>query len=147
MSTLVLLANLAATLFMTGVIWFVQIVHYPLFSAVGTVEFARYELSHTRLVTWVVAPPMLLELGTALLLLAAPPRGVSVPALWAGVALVLVLWASTVLLQIPQHNALVSGFAADAHRRLVIGNWLRTFAWSARSALLLWLTAQALRTA
>jgi hypothetical protein len=31
----VLLANLSATLFMVSVIWFVQMVHYPLFARVG----------------------------------------------------------------------------------------------------------------
>ncbi|MFY0528690.1 hypothetical protein ACN28I_37835 [Archangium gephyra] len=31
---LVLLAHAAATLFMVGLIWFVQVVHYPLFSRV-----------------------------------------------------------------------------------------------------------------
>ncbi|MCK6525129.1 hypothetical protein L6R49_27300, partial [Myxococcota bacterium] len=34
-STLLLLIHAAATWFMVGLIWFVQIVHYPLFSAVG----------------------------------------------------------------------------------------------------------------
>lgn len=30
-----LLVHAAVTLYMTGVIWFVQVVHYPLFSCVG----------------------------------------------------------------------------------------------------------------
>ncbi len=30
------LAQTAATLFMTGLIWFVQIVHYPLFATIYT---------------------------------------------------------------------------------------------------------------
>jgi hypothetical protein len=36
---LLLLANAAATFFMVGVIWFVQVVHYPLFARVGTLDF------------------------------------------------------------------------------------------------------------
>ena len=32
---LLLLLHAAATLFMTGLIWFVQVVHYPLFARVG----------------------------------------------------------------------------------------------------------------
>ena len=32
----IFLAHIAATLFMCGAIWFVQIVHYPLFEQVGT---------------------------------------------------------------------------------------------------------------
>jgi len=37
---LVLFANLAATLVMVGDIWFVQVVYYPLFSAVGADRFS-----------------------------------------------------------------------------------------------------------
>ncbi len=35
MFALLVLGNLAPTLMMTGLIWFVQIVHYPLFDRVG----------------------------------------------------------------------------------------------------------------
>jgi hypothetical protein len=37
----VLLTCVASTLFMTGLSWFVQVVHYPLFAAVGPDAFAR----------------------------------------------------------------------------------------------------------
>ena len=32
---LILLSNVAATLYMVGLIWCIQIVHYPLFAQVG----------------------------------------------------------------------------------------------------------------
>ncbi len=57
----VLLAHLAATLFMAGVIWFVQVVHYPLFSRIGSEKFSLYSNAHSRLTTCVVGPPMLVE--------------------------------------------------------------------------------------
>jgi hypothetical protein len=57
----VLLAHLAATLFMAGVIWFVQVVHYPLFSRIGSEKFSLYSKAHSRLTTCVVGPPMLVE--------------------------------------------------------------------------------------
>ena len=43
------LGNLCASLFMTGVIWFVQIVHYPLFANVSRSAFAEYERRHANL--------------------------------------------------------------------------------------------------
>ena len=61
-----LLLNVAATLMMTGVIWFVQVVHYPLMEQVGASGFVTYEKLHTRWTTYVVAPPMLVEAATAL---------------------------------------------------------------------------------
>ncbi len=69
----VLLTHAAATLFMTGVIWFVQVVHYPLYRLVSVAEFARYETAHTFWTTIVVAPPMVAEMVTALWLVWRPP--------------------------------------------------------------------------
>jgi hypothetical protein len=60
----VLLAHLAATLFMVGVIWFVQVIHYPLFSRVGPEKFSVYSEAHSRLTTYVVGSPMLVEFST-----------------------------------------------------------------------------------
>jgi len=50
-----------STLCMVGVIWFVQIVHYPLMSLVGAAESAAYAAANQRLTTWVVGPLMLVE--------------------------------------------------------------------------------------
>ena len=69
MANLIFLANLGATLYMVGLIWFVQIVHYPLFSEVMRPDFGVYEALHSRLTTLIVMPPMLIEIGTAFLLL------------------------------------------------------------------------------
>jgi hypothetical protein len=53
----VLLLQAAATLFMTGVIWFVQVVHYPLMARVGAAGFPDYEAAHARLTGYVVVGP------------------------------------------------------------------------------------------
>ena len=66
---LILLMQVFATLFMVGLIWFVQIVHYPLYANVGREQFPEYEALHNRMTTWVVGPAMLVELVTAVLLL------------------------------------------------------------------------------
>ena len=134
---LIFVVHLLSTLFMVGLIWFVQVVHYPLFAKVGPAEFLAYENAHTFLTTFVVMPPMLLEIGTAVLLAVfARPEGVSPVLAWAGLALVLVIWLSTFLLQVPQHEILGSGFAEPPHRFLVMSNWVRTLAWSARGVIL-----------
>ena len=140
-----LLAQLAATWYMTGLIWFVQIVHYPLFGQVGSAGFAAYEIAHSRLTTLVVAPPMLLEALTTCLWLLYRPPGIRFTEALIGVFLLAVIWCSTWFLQVPQHNVLAVGFDASAQQFLVTSNWLRTIAWSARSGLLLWLTAKQLR--
>ncbi len=142
---LLLLSHFAATLFMLGVIWFVQIVHYPLFASVERTEFRSYEQRHTNLTTWVVAPPMLVEVMTALLLFWFRPIGVSTWQLSIGLALVAFIWLSTALLQVPCHNVLRLGFDPVVHQRLVGSNWMRTFAWSARGFLVVWMEMSSFR--
>ena len=123
-----LLLHAATTLFMVGVIWFVQVVHYPLFSRVGEAAFPEYERHHARRTGWVVAMPMLLELGTATATVWC--LGGALP--WCGLGLLAVAWVSTGLWQVPAHRRLAGGFDAVTHRRLVRTNWVRTVAWSAR---------------
>jgi uncharacterized membrane protein len=136
------LLHIAATLAMVGLIWFVQIVHYPLFSKVGRDSFRRYEMDHQRLVAWVVAPAMLTELVTAILLLWSPPVGIGDISVWLGIILLAMIWLITYSVQVPQHAALVLAYDADVQRRLVRGNWFRTAAWSARGFLVLWMVGQ-----
>jgi uncharacterized membrane protein len=142
----ILLAHFAATMAMVGLIWFVQIVHYPLFSQVGRENFRRYEIDHPRLTTWVVAPWMLLELATAILLLWYRPLGFGSIPVWLGLVLAAAIWMMTYGIQVPQHASLVMSYDADVQRRLVTGNWFRTVAWTARGALVLWMVGQAIST-
>lgn len=134
-----LLIHAAATLYMTGLIWFVQVVHYPLMARVGAEGFPDYEKHHQRLTTWAVGPPMLVELACALWLVIASPPGVGPWLAYAGLGLVAAIWLSTAFLQVPRHRELESGFNEAAHRRLVQSNWLRTGAWSLRSVIALWM--------
>ena len=143
----VLLANAAATIFMTGLIWFVQVVHYPLFAAVGVAEFPAYSRAHQQWTTLVVGPPMLVEALTAALLLGSRPAGVPSWSAWVGIGLVAVIWLSTALLQVPAHARLVGGFDGSVAGALVATNWIRTAAWSARAALVLWMVSRALEGA
>ena len=128
-------AHAGATLTMTGVIWLIQLVHYPLFARVGREAFTDYHRAHTAQITWLVGPLMLLELATAVWITI--DASVAVPALWrwVGLALLGLIWLSTAVLQIPQHSRLGRGFDKAVIRRLVLGNWLRTVAWTLRGIL------------
>ena len=139
---LVLMLQITSTLFMTGIIWFVQIVHYPLFARVGGSGFAAYEAEHATRTGWVVGPLMCIELATAALFLFARfrPGSVSTASAWAGMVLILLIWMSTAFIQVPLHNKLSSGADAAVIARLVGTNWIRTIAWTFRSVLVLtWL--------
>jgi hypothetical protein len=131
----ILLAHAAATLFMTGLIWFVQLVHYPLFARVEGRVFPGYEIEHMRRTGWIVTPAMLAEAVTAVALLFDPR--VPAAAAWTGAVLLAIVWLSTALLQAPRHVVLRRGFDTSVHARLVATNWIRTVAWSLRSVLAL----------
>ena len=141
-----LLLQVAATFSMVGLIWFVQIVHYPLMERVGREEFCKYEMDHQRLTSWVVVPLMTTELLSAVLLLWYRPSGIGSIVAWAGIVLLVSIWLVTFFVQVPQHTSLVVSYDAEVHRGLVKGNWYRTLAWTARGLLVLWMIAQIMKS-
>ena len=128
--------NVLATGIMTGVIWFVQIVGYPLFAAVGATAFADYHTRHSDRTTRVVALPMLLELILSGALLANRPLGMSAAVAWLGFALSVAAWSSTFLVAVPLHGKLGVGHDPAIIARLVATNWFRTLIWTAHLGLL-----------
>lgn len=137
-----LLVNVAAVLFMTGFIWTMQLLHYPLLDRVGEEAFSRYETDHNRLFGKVAAPGVLLTLLSAVLLLFFRPAGVPVAAAITGLVLFVVIVGSTILFQAPQHSRLQRGFDRESYEYLLKTNWIRTAAWSLYSLLGLWMVWQ-----
>lgn len=133
--------QLGSTLAMTGLIWLIQIVQYPLFSFVGAQAFDRYHHGHTQLIAYVVIPLMLLELTSTVLVVFFLPPGQLRTLSIIGLGLLVLIWASTAFIQVPQHGLLAQGFSEDVYTSLVRGNWIRTFAWTLRAIILLSLTA------
>lgn len=133
---LILNAHVISMGTMIGLIWFVQVVHYPLFMEVGSAEWLSYHIRHTHQTTWVVAPLMGIELLTALALAVMNPGH---KWLWGNLILVGVMWLSTAFIQVPLHNQLGNGWNAALIQQLVATNWIRTAAWSIRGLGWLWL--------
>lgn len=133
MEVLILKLNFCFTLYMTGLIWFVQVVHYPLFGQVGRADFLNYERRHTQLTFWVTAPTMILELITAAgLVYLALGNGLY----WINFTGALLLWGVTFFVQVPLHNTLSQRHDPAQIQRLVRSNWIRTALWSLRAILL-----------
>ena len=130
-----LVLHAVSTLMLTGLIWVVQIVHYPLFAYVGEGDFCEYERQHARRITWLVGPLMVLEAAAALGLFLLLDTGVARMCTGLGVLLLLVVWGSTAFLQVPCHTRLSRGFDGLTLRRLVRTNWIRTAVWSVRGVL------------
>lgn len=140
-----LLVCLGSTLFMTGVIWLIQIVHYPLLGEVGPGSFGRYHAEHVRRIGPLVGSAMVAELATAAVLVYARPSGTPAWLAVCGLIAAATTWISTASVQVPLHGRLSSGFEPDAHRRLVRSNWVRTIAWTAHAILVLIMAGLAMR--
>ncbi len=134
---IVFLINLASTWFMVGLIWIIQIVHYPLFRDVGPEEFRTFHGSHKILISPLVGSVMLFELISSLILFFQIPKGVPNWTVVISIILLTVIWSSTLILQVPYHEKLGSGFDNEIHNLLVKTNWIRTVCWSIRGFLVL----------
>ena len=88
--------------------------------------------------TWIVMPVMVAELLCALTL-ALSPLAHHRSLTWVGLIILLLIWLSTALLQVPSHAELTKGWNETAHTRLVWSNWIRTILWSARGLIALYL--------
>jgi hypothetical protein len=129
------ITHAVATLFMVAVIWFVQLVHYPLFARVGASALLDYERAHVGRISWIVVPAMLAELGSAAGLVALGSAHLRPAEAWLGLALVALLWACTFFVQVPIHARLQRTADPADVRSLVRWNWIRTAAWTARGVL------------
>lgn len=141
--TWILAVHATATWSMVGVIWFVQVVHYPLVlgrfaQALGD-EARSLQSLHMQRTTYVVAPLMFAEATTAV-------------GLWAmersllttlGLLALAICWGSTALFQVPCHRRLEESFDQGIADRLVRSNWIRTIAWSTRGLLAAWIWLEA----
>lgn len=139
MENLIFLAHAAATLYLVGVIWIVQILVYPLMKTVGDDGYAAYHNLHTTRISPLVAPAMIVELLTAIYFVISPFETIDYRLFRFGFVLVLTIWLSTFLVQVPLHERLGGAFDANAQRKLVRTNWIRTVAWTMRGALVLWM--------
>ena len=129
----ILLANFVATCLMTGVIWFVQWVHYPLLAKVPVDRAVETAIDHQRRTGQVLAIPMAVEGFTTLGLLIIRPESVHIFWPWFGAVLLAVALGSTVFVSVPLHAKMATNPTADVGRRLVVTNWPRTIAWSLRA--------------
>ena len=145
MEKTLLILQIASTLFMTGVIWVIQIVQYPFFSHIGAENFLKYHDDYRFWITPIVLPPMTIELLSTVFLIVYPPANIDSELIWLGLILTLIVWASTFFLQVPLHEKLAAGFDADVHSALVRTNWIRTVGWSLRSVLLIYIVWKIIR--
>lgn len=128
-----LLAQQAVSFALFGLIWTIQLVHYPSFRFVEPSKFIAFEKFHSAKITLVVGPLMLIELVVSAGLVYLLGDFFSI----INLVIVGVIWLSTLLLSIPRHNKLLIGKDDEVIESLILTNWPRTVLWSLKSAILL----------
>ncbi len=137
-----LFVNVLVTVMMTGIVYFVHFVHYPLFYAVPAEHMPEYSERNSLLTSFVVVPLMLVETVTTVWLANDPVFPNLNLYFNLGMVLVAILWASTLFLQMPCHRKLSQRYDAKVIAFLIRSNWIRIIAWSVRSILMLFLIFQ-----
>jgi hypothetical protein len=137
------LITLGLTLYMTGMIWSMQVLEYPLFALVGPKEFPAYHQRHNRALPVFVILPSFAALVSAIVLIFVRPARLP---LWSTILVAvtdLLVVVVTVAREAPLHAKLDrEGSSETVIRRLVRGNWIRTILWTANALFLLVLAAQ-----
>ena len=131
-----LILHIFSTFFLTGLIWVIQLIHYPAFRFVESSEFINFEKLHTHRISLVVIPLMFTELFSGIYLVFSKEAHLY---LKYNFALVLLIWASTFFLSVPLHTKLSLGKNLDTINKLVTTNWPRTISWTLRSSIIIFL--------
>ncbi len=123
---------------MFGIVWFVQIIHYPLFAIIDERNFSVFEKEHVRLTKYLIMPAMLIELGTAIYLAVFTISDL-IFIYRMNLLMLIGIWASTFFIQVPLHSLLSSIKDKIVIKKLVRSNWIRTILWTLRLLLLFWI--------
>ena len=130
----VLLGHLIFTSIMTGVIWVIQIVHYPSFHFIEKELYTAFQKFHMNKISIIVIPIMLAELVTGMMLFL--DKSSKSPFLIISFVILVLIWLITGVFFSKAHNELIAGYQELVVNQLVAMNWIRTLLWTLRLLLL-----------
>ena len=125
-----LIIHLIATSVMVGVIWVIQLVHYPSFHFIELKQYTTFQRFHMSRISYVVIPAMLTELFTLILIIISmDPIDTLV---LASAILLIFIWLITAVFFSGVHQKLTLGYDQTIVDKLVKLNWGRTLLWTLR---------------
>ena len=130
---ILLLIHLISTSLMVGIIWVIQVVHYPSFHFIGNSRYISFQKFHMERISYIVIPVMLVESISGFLLIYDELNLI----LLISMVLLLSIWMLTAFFFASVHQKLVSGYQLEMVTRLVKINWIRTLLWTLRLLLLI----------
>ena len=127
------LIHLISTSLIVGIIWVIQVVHYPSFHFIGNSKYISFQKFHMERISYIVIPVMLVESISGFLLIYDELNLI----LLISMVLLLSIWMLTAFFFASVHQQLVSGYKQETVRKLVKINWIRTLLWTLRLVLLI----------
>jgi hypothetical protein len=131
MLSLTFIANIFCSFALFGLIWCVQLVHYPFFLRADQTNFIDHIEFHKHRISIIVMPLMTFELATSGILALESQQFAG----WNifGFIVVILIWLVTFFIQVPLHNALSDGYDESKVQKLIKTNWIRTILWSVKA--------------
>ena len=124
------LIHFFSTFWMLVVIWFVQVLHCPIFLAVPKEARVNFAHHHQTGISFLVMPAMLIELFSLVLLWSQFSANIN---FYICTISLIIIWISTFILQVPCHNSLLINPTDRVINKLVSTNWIRTTFWTIKS--------------
>ena len=129
-----LVIHLIATSVMVGVIWVIQLVHYPSFHFIELKQYTTFQRFHMSRISYVVIPAMLTELFTLILIVISMDQIDTL--VLASAILLIFIWLMTAVFFSGVHQKLTLGYDQTVVDKLVKLNWGRTLLWTLRLLLI-----------
>ncbi len=118
---------------MTAVIWLVQVLIYPNFRLIADSDFGAFHKRHCDRIAILVGP-MMIQPFANLMILFAGLRSLEWILHFVSITFIFV---ATAFFSVPEHNRLGEKKDPEAITRLIRRNWVRTLLWSFEFALIL----------
>ena len=121
--------------YLVSLVFMTQFITYPTFLHIDKDKFSEYHRKYVNNISFIVAPVMLIELLTLLLIAYFSKDFLIIKSL----ILLLVIWLTTFFIMIPSHNKISKSFNKKEINRLINYNWVRTILWSFKLLVIIFL--------
>ena len=124
-----------STSLMVGIIWVIQLLHYPAFHFIKESDYVEFQHFHMQRISFIVVPVMVLELFSAFMMVYYIQSNLLILCF----IILLFIWLITFIFFTKLHQSLLGGYDNTIVDKLVRINWSRTILWSIRLIILIYI--------
>ena len=124
-----------STSLMVGIIWVIQLLHYPAFHFIKQSDYVEFQHFHMKRISFIVVPVMIIEILSGFMLIYYFRSNLLILCL----IILLVIWLITFVFFTKLHQSLLGGYDKIIVKKLVQINWSRTVLWSLRLIILIYI--------